>query len=188
MRRVPTLELHLRDSSEKSAHVYTLWGAATQWNQENNGMLTIKSVGDWPNFYRRLNSHYVGPAGPPALPLGTGRLWAAAWGPPVCAADSSWLQSHSVGEQVKRGWASTCWFLGGGKHEQEKSGPSPLVPKWRLSKGVETLTKRQLYLLGFMKQGREVSDSELQSDSKDLSSGPCIGEHTQYAREFIRNL
>lgn len=63
---------------------------------------------------------------------------------------------------------------------RKESGPSPLVPKWRLSKGVETSTKRQ--------QGHEDSGSELQSDSKDLSSGPCIGEHTQYAREFTRNL
>lgn len=98
--------------------------------------------------------------------------------------------AHQCAQQIVHDSRATVW---GSKSEEanmnrRESGPSPLVPKWRLSKGVETLTKRQLYLLGFMKQGHEVSSSELQSDSKDLSSGPCIGEHTQYAREFIRNL
>lgn len=103
--------------------------------------------------------------------------------------------SHSIGEQVKRGWAATCWFLRG-KHGQERvwpkrqwHSPSPLVPKWRLSKRVETSTRKWLYLLGFYEAGAwSQRFCCLQSDSKDLSLGPHIYEHTQYAREFIWNL
>lgn len=72
--------------------------------------------------------------------------------------------------------------------QEAAAQPKSFGSKVEIVQGVETSAKRQLYLLGFVRQGHEVSSSELQSDSKDLSSGPCIGEHTQYAREFIRNL
>lgn len=109
-------------------------------------------------------------------------LWAAACRSPSASVCDSMVEerwnwppgyssaySHVTGKQVKGGWTLTCWFLRERKWDRKESvacwavvareamaQPQSFGSKWRLSEGgVETLTTRQLCLLGFHEAGAQ---------------------------------
>lgn len=159
------LECRFWDNSAKSARVYTLRVVATQRDADDQ-------VGLWLiRFLQEITFPFLWPGmtpAPPALPLGAGGFWAAACGQLVCVVESSWLQSgrgcggHQATGLGSKSKEAELWPVDSEEANMDRKrvwpkrqwhSPSPLVPKWRLSKGVETSTRRWLYLLGFYEAG-----------------------------------
>lgn len=164
----------------------------------------------WSDFYRRLNFLSASPMWPSALRLGAVRLWAAACGSLVCVVDSSGPQSgrgvmgtrshhcysHSLGEQVRRGRVSFNPLIltrrtrtGKSLTREATAQPKSFGSKVEIVQGSRNVDQEVALPFGFLwSRGMKSAVLCLQSDSQDLSLGPHICEHTQYAREFIRNL
>lgn len=73
--------------------------------------------------------------------------------------------------------------------QEAMAQPKSFGSKVEIVQGSRNVDQEVALSFGFLwSRGMKSAVLCLQSDSKDLSLGPHIYEHTQYAREFIWNL